>query len=183
MKRATFVTLLVGVLLIATMGVAFAAVQNYRAHLSGKFEIPLVVDTQAQGQAIFQLSEDGQSLNYKLNAANINNVFMAHIHLLPASGSGNGPIVVWLYPSTPFAPSQTVPPASWIAGRFDGVLAEGVITSNNLAGPLSGMSLDKLVAEIEAGNTYVNIHTSDFTPPANTGPGDFPGGEIHGPIH
>jgi hypothetical protein len=69
----------------------------------------------------------------KLNAGNIDNVFMAHIHLLPASGSGNGQIVVWLYPSTPFIPSQTVPPASWIAGRFDGVLAEGVITSNNLA--------------------------------------------------
>jgi hypothetical protein len=183
MKRATLVTLLVVVLLIATVGGAFAAVQNYRAHLSGKFEIPLVVDTQAQGQAIFQLSADGSSLAYKLNAANIDNVFMAHIHLLPASGSGNGPIVVWLYPSTPFAPSQTVPPASWIAGRFDGVLAEGTITADNLVGPLVGMSLDKLVAEIESGHTYVNIHTSDFVLPANTGPGDFPGGEIHGPIH
>jgi hypothetical protein len=183
MKRATFVTLLVIVLSIATVGVAFAAVQNYRAHLSGKFEIPLVVDTQAQGQAIFQLSEDGKSLSYKLNAANITNVFMAHIHLLPASGTGNGPIVVWLYPSTPFTPSQTVPSASWIEGRFDGVLAKGTITADNLVGPLAGMSLDKLVAEIEAGHTYVNIHTSDFVPPANTGPGDFPGGEIHGPIH
>jgi hypothetical protein len=183
MKRATFVTVLVSVLLLATIGVAFAAVQNYRAHLSGKFEIPMVVDTKAEGQAIFQLSEDGKSLNYKLNAANIDNVFMAHIHLLPASGTGNGPIVVWLYPATPFVPSQTVPPASWIPGRFAGVLAEGTITAANLVGPLAGMSLNDLVAQIEAGHTYVNIHTSDFMPPANTGPGDFPGGEIHGPIH
>ena len=141
MKRATFVTLLVTVLLIATVGGAFAAVQNYRAHLSGRFEIPLIVDTKAQGQAIFQLSEDGKSLNYKLNAANITNVFMAHIHLLPASGTGNGPIVVWLYPSTPFTPSQTVPPASWIDGRFDGVLAEGasrLITLSVRWGHVSG---------------------------------------------
>jgi CHRD domain len=183
MKRATLITLLVAVLLLATVGVAFAAVQNYRAHLSGKFEIPLVVDTQAQGQAIFQLSPDGTRLDYKLNVANIDNIFMAHIHLLPASGSGNGPIVVWLYPSTPFAPSQTVPPASWIAGRFDGVLAEGSITADNLVGPLAGMSLDKLIAEIEAGHAYVNVHTNDFIPPINTGPGDMFPGEIHGLIH
>ena len=183
MKRATLATLLVTVLLIATAGIAFASVQNYRAHLSGRFEIPMLVDTQAEGQAIFQLSEDGKSLTYQLNAANIDNVFMAHIHLFPASGTGNGPIVVWLYPTTPFTPSQTVPPASWISGRFDGVLAKGTITADNLVGPLAGMSLDKLVAEIEAGHTYVNIHTSDFVLPANTGPGDFPGGEIHGMIH
>src|SRR5262249_21762909 len=32
------------------------------------------------------------------------------------------------------------------------------------------------------GNTYVNVHTNDGVPPANTGPGDFPGGEIRGQI-
>lgn len=183
MKRTTLITLLVTVLLIATAGVAFAAVQNYRAHLSGKFEIPMVVDTQAQGQSTFQLNGDGTALEYKLNVANIDNVFMAHIHLLPASGTGNGPIVAWLYPATPFAPSQTVPAASWIEGRFDGVLADGAITASNLVGPLAGMSLDQLVAEIEAGHAYVNLHTNDYVPPINTGPGDFFPGEIHGLIH
>jgi hypothetical protein len=35
---------------------------------------------------------------------------------------------------------------------------------------------------IKAGNAYVNVHTSDGVDPGNTGPGDFPGGEIRGQI-
>jgi hypothetical protein len=37
-------------------------------------------------------------------------------------------------------------------------------------------------AAIESGNTYVNVHTNDGIAPANTGPGDFPGGEIRGQV-
>jgi hypothetical protein len=35
---------------------------------------------------------------------------------------------------------------------------------------------------MEAGTAYVNVHTNDNVPPPNTGPGDFPGGEIRGQI-
>jgi len=35
---------------------------------------------------------------------------------------------------------------------------------------------------MRAGNTYVNVHTNDGVAPTNTGPGDFPGGEIRGQI-
>ena len=31
-------------------------------------------------------------------------------------------------------------------------------------------------------NAYVNVHTNDNVAPPNTGPGDFPGGEIRGQI-
>ena len=33
------------------------------------------------------------------------------------------------------------------------------------------------------GGAYVNVHTNDFQGAANTGPGDFPGGEIRGNLH
>ncbi len=69
------------------------------------------------------------------------------------------------------------------AGRMDGVLAEGTITAANLVGPLAGHPLSDLVAAIQAGNAYVNIHTNDGVAPANTGPGDFPGGEIRGQLN
>jgi hypothetical protein len=36
---------------------------------------------------------------------------------------------------------------------------------------------------MQSGNTYVNVHTNDGVAPTNTGPGDFPGGEIRGQIH
>ncbi len=154
--------------------------RNFRAHLSGGNEVPNPTDTQAQGQAIFHLSKNGDMLYYKLIAANIENLFMAHIHWAPAGS--NGPIVVWLYPDEPFALPATTPPASWIPERFDGVLAEGIITTDDMVGPLAGMSLAALIEGLMNGQAYVNVHTSDFVPPTNTGPGDFPGGEIRGQI-
>ena len=38
----------------------------------------------------------------------------------------------------------------------------------------------RVLAAIASGATYVNVHTNDGVPPPNTGPGDFPGGEIRG---
>ena len=65
---------------------------------------------------------------------------------------------------------------------FNGLLHQGVITQSDLVGPLAGKTMAVLLAAINAGNTYVNVHTNDFVDPANTGAGDFPGGEIRGTI-
>jgi hypothetical protein len=133
---------------------------NFRANLSGDQEVP-PADTRARGQAIFQLSKDGTEISYKLIVANIQNVTQAHIHLAPVGV--NGPVVVWLYPSAP--------PAQLIPGRFNGVLAEGVITDASLVGPLLGNELSVLIDALISGNAYVNVHTSQFPP-----------GEIRGQI-
>lgn len=99
---------------------------------------------------------------------------MAHIHM--ARPGVNGLIVVWLYPSTAVAPGPLG------AGRTDGVLAEGTITAANLVGPLAGQPLSALIAALNGGTAYVNIHTNDGVGDINTGPGDFPGGEIRGDV-
>ena len=67
-------------------------------------------------------------------------------------------------------------------GRTDGVLSKPTVTAANLIGPLTGQPLSALISEIEAGNAYVNVHTDDGVAPTNTGPGDFPGGEIRGQL-
>ena len=141
--------------------------KNFVAHLSGDDEVP-VRETLAQGQAIFHLSDDGNTLSYKLIVANIDNLVASHIHLGPFGV--NGPVVAFLAGS--FAAG---------GGRVDGVIAKGTITSANLLGPLAGQSLSVLVAAMRGG-TYVNAHTNDGVAPTNTGPGDFPGGEIRGQI-
>ena len=147
---------------------------NLGTHLDGPDENPPNASL-AQGQAIFRVSDDGSSVEYKLIAANIDNAFMAHIHL--AAAGVNGPIVVWLFPSTAPVPG----PAG--AGRFDGVLAQGTFTAANLVGPLLGHPLSEVLAAMRSGGAYVNVHTNDGIPPANTGPGDLPGGEIRGQLH
>lgn len=134
--------------------------RNFRTHLKGDNEVP-AVETNAQGQAIFKVSKDGNSIQYKLIVANIENVFMAHIHNAPAGQ--NGGIVVWLYPSAP--PPQLIP------GRSQGILAEGTITADNLMGTLAGQTIADLVELIESGEAYVNVHTDQN-----------PGGEVRGQI-
>ncbi len=166
--------------------------KNHRTHLTGSEEVlavapgaPTPADSQAQGQALFQIADDGLSFDYKLIASNIDNIIMAHIHCGPAGT--NGGIIVWLYPS----PTAGGPLAGG-AGRHDGVLAEGTIVSgtplhvrpvgSSAACPGGVSTFADVLAQIRANNTYVNVHTSDGVLPANTGPGDFPGGEIRGQL-
>jgi hypothetical protein len=129
------------------------------SHLNGSQEVP-PRDTHAQGQAIFHLSPSGTSLQYKLIGSNIE----------------NAPIVVWLYPSTD--PVQ----GPFGSGRHDGVLAQGTIAADDFVGPLAGHPMSDLVAALNNGNAYVNIHTNDNVDGVNTGPGDFPGGEIRADV-
>lgn len=142
--------------------------RNYRGHLTGAQEVP-ARETRAQGQSTFRLSEDGEVLSYRLIVANIENVVASHIHVGPAGQ--NGPVVAFLY--------GHVPPG---AGRVDGVLATGSITAEDLVGPLAGQPLSSLIEQMQSGGAYVNVHTNDGVAPTNTGPGDFPGGELRGQI-
>jgi CHRD domain len=152
----------------ASLGVVANDGRNAAVPLSGNEEVPVRL-TSARGVAIFHLSDDGTALHYKLNVANIENVVQSHIHV--GAVGVNGPVVVFLFG-----------PVAAGGGRVNGGIAEGIITAANLIGPLAGMSLDDLVAEILAGNAYVNVHTNDGVAPPDTGPGDFPGGEIRGQI-
>jgi hypothetical protein len=160
--------LLVSALVVSAAPVAARPNSNFAVHLSGDAEVP-PRETRAQGQATFKLSADGLSLSYRLNVANIENVVAAHIHL--GAATENGPVVAFLF--GPAAPG---------GGRTNGVLATGTITGANLVGPLAGQPLSALIDAMIAGNTYVNVHTNDGIDPSNTGPGDFPGGEVRGQI-
>jgi hypothetical protein len=156
-------------------------------HLSGDEEVlagaitPALSD--AQGQAIFRIR--GTKVEFRLIASNIHNVIMSHIHCdVPGA---NGPIAQWLFPQTTGGPQLPNPGIT----DQDGVLATGTI---DLAGvncpidtaaggadnPANGMPL---LTAIRNGWTYVNVHTNDGVAPANTGPGDFPGGEIRGQLN
>jgi CHRD domain len=158
-----FVVGLIGV------GVAVAgANRNWSTHVQGGQEVP-PHDTNAQAQAIFHLSKDGTALDYKLIVSNIENVVQAHIHQGPAGS--NGPIGVFLY--------GLVPPGG---GRTDGVLAEGTITAGNFIGPFAGKTVEQVAELLDSGGAYVNVHTNDGVAPVDTGPGDFPGGEVRGQI-
>jgi hypothetical protein len=112
------------------------------------------------------LSRDNLELSFQINVSNIENVFAAHLHL--GQPGVNGPIVVPLY----MAPVG--------GGPERGVLVRGTITAADLTGPLAGHTLEDLIGALLDGDIYVNVHTNDGVGDPNTGPGDFPGGEIRG---
>lgn len=165
MRKLIAFGLSLGLFLLA--GSAFA--KEYKTGgLSGAEEVP-ARDTNARGNALFEVSEDGLTISFKLIVANIDNVVASHIHIGPPGA--NGPVVLFLYGAV--APG---------GGTVNGILSEGSATAANLVGPLTGQPLSALIDAIEAGNAYVNVHTNDGVGAPNTGPGDFPGGEIRGQI-
>lgn len=132
---------------LVTLGPAYAA-ENYpfQCHL------PLPgSETSPAAEVSFQKSASGEEIHYTLRVRNLSNITMAHLHLGLKEGISTP--VVWLYPSSP--------PPKLIPGSFDGVLAEGTITAKDLVGPLRGQPLSALIGQMEAGNTYVNVHTKE----------------------
>ena len=157
---ASVVLLAVAAFLLSCAGMpqGTQSADRFQAHLSAAKDS----QSQAQGEATFQLSSDGTSLSYTISVSNLANVTMAHIHVSSAAGQP-GDVAAWLYPGKP--------PMALKEGIFNGVLAQGTITAGNLEGPLSNASISDLVDRIKAGLAYVNVHTNQY-----------PGGEIQGTI-
>jgi hypothetical protein len=158
---------LVALFVVLVPAMALAQTETFGTHATGAEEVP-ANESPAQGQLVMQLNDDG-TLDYRLIATNIENVVASHLHLAPEGT--NGAVVVFLFGNAPAG-----------GGRQSGVLATGTITDSDLIGPMAGQTVADLIAEIEAGNIYVNVHTNDGVAPTNTGPGDFPGGEIRGQV-
>ena len=75
----------------------------------------------------------------------------------------NGGIVAWLY--------LDAPPATLIPGRTNGTLREGELTDGEVINVLAGQGVAGLLTAMRAGDTYVNVHTTQFS-----------GGEVRGQI-
>lgn len=159
--RRTTLKLAAGVALGGQFGTALAAegqeTTTAAQELSGLFlagatggQVVPPVETDAAGTAVFAVNEDGSGVDYALAVQNIENVTMTHIHQGPPGE--NGPVVAWLYPEDAQEPEL-------MSGEFDGALASGTITADDLTGPLEGESLGTLLDAMAGGETYVQAHT------------------------
>ena len=166
MRRMLVLVVMLALALLAPASAALAG-DNFVATLSGGQEVP-AHDTHAVGVATFKLRQDGTALEFKVNVANIDNVFAAHIHC--GAVGVNGPVGVTLFMGAP------------AGGAFQGTLAEGTITAPDAGNACGWTDLAAVLAAIRSGATYANVHTNDGVAPPNTRPGDFPGGEIRGQV-
>jgi len=166
MRRIGVLVVMLALALLAVAPSAQAG-DNFVATLSGDQEVP-ARDTQTVGVATFKLREDGSALRFKVNVANLDNAVAAHIHC--GAVGVNGPVGVTLFMAAP------------AGGGVNGTLAEGTISAPDPANGCGWGDLAAVLSAIGSGATYVNVHTNDGLAPPNTGPGDFPGGEIRGQI-
>jgi hypothetical protein len=157
---------IVGIMLAAVFTVALASIgittseltssasaqdQKFTADLTGQEEVP-PTNSQATGMAEFTVM--GDSVEYTVNASNIQGVTAGHIH--SGKQGENGPVVVTLFSND--SPTNEV-------------LETGSITPDKLEGPMAGKQLTDLAAAMSNGEAYVNIHTEQN-----------PNGEIRGQI-
>jgi CHRD domain len=165
--------LLVGVLVAPTLA---RSDDEFRARLRGYQEVPSI-STPASGRFRAEIGP-GPVINFRLTYQNIQNVFMAHIHL--GQRAVNGGISAFLC-----GPGHQVCPPT-------GGTVTGTITAADVIGPatqgIEAGEINELIAAMKAGVTYANVHTTDGVdtvggnPEPPGPPGDFPAGEIRGQI-
>ena len=126
------------------------------AILDGAQETP-PTGSPGTGMATFTYSSAAQDLTYSVAFQNlVAPAVMAHIHLAPPGVPG--PIIF---------PLTNEGPPSATSGTFGGILTAADLTP---AGSITTFA--EAIAALEAGDTYINIHSTQF-----------PAGEIRGQIN
>jgi hypothetical protein len=136
--------------------------RTFTAALTG-FEEPPALATNPTGDFTATLSEDGNSLDFVMNYDGFEtNVLASHIHLGLPSVSGGVTVFLCGGGDRPDCPQG-------------GGTVSGTITAENVGGiaaqRLQAGDFGKLLEAMEAGATYVNVHSQAL-----------PGGEIRGQI-
>ena len=163
MKRYQPVATTLSILLACTLGGAALADDDDELELSAKLrgsnEVPVPVETDTRGRAVFEVDEYGDSIDYRLTirrATNILGAAGAHIHC--GGPDVNGPVAVFLAGVHP-------------GGLQGTVRVRGTLTDQNILDPSCGATIAELIDSMVAGDTYVNVHSLDN-----------PGGEVRGQI-
>lgn len=162
MRRRLQLAVAVGVL--ALLGVVGAAVagsgdRKISERLTGYEEAPLVISTTGTGTFDARFSRDGDVIRYRLSYSDLEgDVQQAHIHLgaesvvggisvFLCSNLGNGPAGTQACPASPATITGEIGPEDVI-----GPLNQGIEVG----------AFDELVDAIDAGATYVNVHSSKW---------------------
>ena len=168
MRRRLQLTAAVAV--VAILGVVAVAVatnggRKIDERLTGYEETPLPISTTGSGKFDAQISRFGDKIEYRLSYSDLEgDVQQAHIHFGHEKGAaggisvflcsnlGNGPAGTQACPAAPATISGTIRPADVV-----GPLTQGIEAG----------AFGELLDAIDAGVTYVNVHSTKW-----------PGGEI-----
>jgi hypothetical protein len=162
LKWAVGVAVLAGAAAVGTVAVAGGG-KEIREGLTGYQEVP-AISTEGNGTFRAKIDRNGQEISYRLSYSDLEaDVRQAHIHM--GQRAVNGAIVVFLCTNMGNGPPGT----QACPGPRDGTV-EGTITPDDVLDitgammPPGGQGIaagefDELVDAIQAGTTYVNVHS------------------------
>jgi hypothetical protein len=128
---------------------------DFTADLAASKEVspPVPITSGATGSTTF--TQNGSSMSFTITVAGLSSTpSAAHIHG-PADAATNAAVIVPLALTTP---------------ATSGTIATGTFTAADIV-PASGLTFDAVVALMQSGNAYVNVHTANH-----------PAGEIRGQV-
>jgi hypothetical protein len=143
-------------LALSIVDTTYAVKRIYDAPLSGQSEVP-PVQSSATGLAEFTPPVN-DTIKYRINITGISNATGAHIH--SGQASENGEVIADLLTDTSKNNDVSY-----------GMTIRGNLSDSSLKGPMEGKTLEDLVAAMDSGETYVNVHTAEH-----------PDGEIRGQV-
>ena len=163
-----------GVLAAALLTVVVAPVaaeeEAVQTRLTGYQETPLTLNTAASGEFTAKIHADGTAIDYELTYRNLSSpITQSHIHFGRPAISGQ----IILFLCTNLTPPAGVPtPQSCPAApaKITGTLTAADVIARPTQGIDAGAAgFAEIVAAMQAGAAYANVHTANFT-----------GGEIRG---
>ncbi|SDI47917.1 CHRD domain-containing protein [Natribacillus halophilus] len=154
MKKA-LVTPLAGLFAFSTFAVTASADHEGREFLVEMTPDQEVheVESYATGEAHFEVSEDGETLEYSVHAWDLEDAVEGHLH--SGAVGEDGPVELFLF--------ENDEPMD-----YDGEVATGTLTEEDLVGD---MTWEEFSMGLVAGEVYVNLHTEEN-----------PDGEIRGQL-
>jgi hypothetical protein len=149
----TAMTLFIASVVVNTISLTIFAQKSEGAHfiaeLSGKSTVGTKLSTNATGNAIFTVTEDGNEMSYTVNTMRINHV--TDVVLVFSTGAHASNVALLRLGSQHGA-----------TGPVNGLLVHGNITSSNLVGPLKGKYISDLVKDMFEGNIYLRVSAITF---------------------
>ncbi len=149
MRRIT-VAIAIAVMSMALVAAGNGSGRNFTATLSGDQEVPPVL-TDTSGKANFHANKAETEIRFRLSLKRADGVLGAagaHIHCAPAGV--NGPVVAFL--------------AGVVPGGLDGkVDIRATLTVDNIVNPACGATVSDLLDAMQAGDTYVNVHSGPIS--------------------
>jgi hypothetical protein len=153
---------MVATLILAAVVAPAAAQQTLGTSFSGYSENP-TLNSAGSGTLTLTVSDDGQSIDYVLTYQGLTAVSASHIHV--GTPWLNGPVVIFLCGGggRPACPSE--------GGTVEGTIVASDVTAGAETQGFPAGDLDTMLAALQSGVTYANVHTAAHG-----------GGEIRGTI-